>query len=435
MDPKTIEIPNGRLILTPPDGMRSLGKALAENTPFPDDAFKAGALAIGAVGVSAEKDIDLGGDVKFSASGSAFAGFGAYRKVDKLYRALKAEGLDEPMVARLGLPEDTTKNLLALRWGYDASGGVAGKLALGPGVSFGASGQSEGFFAVFHAADRTAGARDAVLATASGWMLPRQVTEPAKLEPGTWVLSETGGEIKLSLGVEYGYEYNWVRESLNLGGLAGDVGLKIELGIQASLGFHASGRYAVVVSRADAAESLRLQVYRLKQNGWAFAFDAGVTAEPQQSIAPDNLDDFIRGVINTEGLQALQDIYADFNKWTRPGNKLSDLLGQELVGYAYELVEEVTGFDPTADLDPALDRLREAVGKWHDLPHELSSVLYKLIRDEVPLDELVSFLQAIKTESEPQKIADRIKAEIGQVEFFGTPIGKWLTSAAENADA
>ena len=431
MDPKTVTFPNGKLILTPPDGLKSLGKALADNTPFPDDAFKAGAIAFGSIDVSAEKDIDLGGDVKFSASGSAFAGFGVYRKIGKLYRALRAEGLDEPIVSRLGLPEDPAKNLYALRWGYDASAGVNGKLALGPGVSFGASGQTEGFFAVLHSADRNRGARDAVLATASGWMLPRQVTEPGKLKPGTWVLAETGGEIKLSLGVEYGYEYSWVRESLDLGGLGGDVGLKIELGIKASLGFHASGRYAVVVSRADAREVLRLQVYRLKRNGWSFAFDAGVTAEPQQSIAPGNLDDFIRGVLNTEGLQALGDIYADFNKWTKPGNKLSDLLGQELVGYAYELVEEVTGFDPAEDLDPALDKLRDVVGKWHDLPHELSTVLYKLIRDEVPLDELTSFLKSIKSESEPGRIADRIKAEIVDVSFFETPTGKWLISAAE----
>ena len=86
MDPKTVIFPNGKLILTPPDGLKSLGKALADNTPFPDDAFKAGAIAFGSIDVSAEKDIDLGGDVKFSASGSAFAGFGVYRKVGKLYR-------------------------------------------------------------------------------------------------------------------------------------------------------------------------------------------------------------------------------------------------------------------------------------------------------------------------------------------------------------
>ena len=61
-------------ILTPPDGLKSLGIALVENTPFPDDSFKAGALAIGKVAVSAETDVELGADVKFSASGSAFAG-------------------------------------------------------------------------------------------------------------------------------------------------------------------------------------------------------------------------------------------------------------------------------------------------------------------------------------------------------------------------
>ena len=53
--PRRSPAPNGKLILTPPDGLKSLGKALADNTPFPDDAFKAGAIAFGSIDVLSQR--------------------------------------------------------------------------------------------------------------------------------------------------------------------------------------------------------------------------------------------------------------------------------------------------------------------------------------------------------------------------------------------
>ena len=42
-------------------------------------------------------------------------------------------------------------------------------------------------------------------------------------------------------------------------------------------------------------------------------------------------------------------------------------------------------------------------------------------------------MKAIKTESDPKKIARRIKKEINEVDFFTTPTGKWLVSATEKS--
>ena len=113
MAPININFPNGKLVLTPPESPEGIARALTKNDPFPDDAFKAGAIELGSIGVSAQKDITLGDDVTFKASGSAFAGFGVYRDPKKLYSVLKKDSLD----ARLILPDEPEgkKNLYLLR--------------------------------------------------------------------------------------------------------------------------------------------------------------------------------------------------------------------------------------------------------------------------------------------------------------------------------
>lgn len=428
---------NVDITLTPPTSPQSVGLALAGNEPFPNDAFTDGAIPLGSIGTSASKDFKLDG-VKFlkdfSVGGKFFAGFGVYRSADKLIAALRAEGLDEPMVGGPLFPDDETKNLCALRWGYDASASVSGSVALGAGVTFGASGRTAGLYALVRSLDRNEKALKAIVETLNSWKMPREIAAPADLERGTWVIAETDGEIKFNLGVEYGYNYNWARKSLNLGGLNGDFGLKIEMGIQAQLGFSASGRYATVVSRESDRNELRLRVFRLRQQGWTFAFDAGVGAQVQQSIFPKNFDDFVKGIFNVNGQQALKDIADKFEKWTDSKNQLKDLLGAELASYAEELggklVKDVTGKDPQKVIEETIALLKKPVELWRGLPHEVTSVIYGLLRDKLPLDELRDFLKDVIDETDPKKLASRIEEELREVNFFETAIGKWLTAAA-----
>jgi hypothetical protein len=420
---------NVDISLTPPGSPQSIGLALLNNKPIPDDAFTEEAIPLGSIKAAASKDIKLD-KVEFSAGGSAFAGFGVYRSTSKLFDALKAEGLDEPMIGRLDFPDLDKKNLFALRWGYGAQGSVGGKVALGPSISFGASGRLEGLYALLHLVDRNANALDSIIDTVNSWKMPRQVATPGDLKPGTWVISETDGEIQLTLGVEYGYNYNWVRESLALGGLSGDIGLKIEMGVKAQLGFNASGRYALVLARESESEALRLQVFKLRSQGWTFAFDASVSAQVTQDLIPDNFDDFVKGVFNVNAHQAVADILKEFDKWTDPNKKLKDLLGAELVDYAKKMVKEVTGIDPDTDIDKAIERLRKPLEQWRALPHEVTSVLYDLLRKETPVEDLQGFLRKVVELTDPKKLADEIAGRLREVAFFETASGKWLTAAA-----
>jgi hypothetical protein len=422
------------ITLTPPNSLLSISQALLDNQPFPDNAFQDEAIPLEAIKATANREINLD-NVKFSAGGSLFSGFGVYRSSRKLFDALKAEGLDEPMVSRLDFPDLDTKNIFALRWGYDAHGAINGAVALGlpgqPRVSFGASGRREGLYALLRLMDRNAKALDAIGETLNSWKMPRQISAPGDLKPSTWVIAETDGEIRLTLGLEYGYNYSWVRESLTLGGLTGDFGLKIEMGIKAQLGFNASGRYAVVLGRESDREALRLQIFKLRSQGWSFAFDASVSAKVEQSLIPDNFDDFIKGVFNVNGHQALQDILRDFDKWTDPSKKLKDLLGAELVDYAKKMVREVTGFDPDTDIDKAIEMLRKPLEQWRSLPHEVASSLYELLRKKAPLDDLREFLQRVIDLTDPNELAGEITERLREVAFFETPVGQWITATAE----
>ena len=432
---------NVDITLTPPAAPAEVGAALAANTAFPDSAFADGAIALGSIGAEASKDFKIkpGSRVSFLKSvkvgGSLFAGFGVYRSGEKLAADLKAQGLDsfdDPAVSGPLFPEDATKNLYALRWGYGLTGDAQGELPLGAGpkITFGASGRAAGLYAVVRSQDRAVGARDGVVRTLESWSLPGQVSADKLPDPGTWLVAENEGSLSLSLGLEYGYDFSWVRESLKLGGLSGDLGLKIEMGVKAQLGFSASGRYATVVSRESDRKELRLRVFRMRQHGWTFAFDAEVSGQVEQDIIPDNFDDFVRGVINVNGNQAIADIVEKFDKWTNPSNKLKDLLGAELVEYAKKMVKEVTGVDPETAFDQALAAIRKPIERWRALPHEVTSMLYGLLKREgAPLDELRDFLRRIEDETDPQKVAEAITGRLSDVKFFESPVGMWLTAA------
>ncbi|MBL8204633.1 MAG: hypothetical protein JNM09_10425, partial [Blastocatellia bacterium] len=164
LQPIRFEAGNVAITLTAPDALTSLGQALVSNVAFPDDAFQNDAISLGTITAAASKEIKLD-KVKFSAGGSAFAGLGVYRSSQRLFHDLKAEGLDEPMVQRLALPDLATKNICALRWGYQAHGSISGTVALGPTISFGASGKAEGLYAVLRVLDRKTKAVNALTDT------------------------------------------------------------------------------------------------------------------------------------------------------------------------------------------------------------------------------------------------------------------------------
>ena len=75
-----------------------------------------------------------------------------------------------------------------------------------------------------------------------------------------------------------------------LGGLRGDIGLRLQLGVSAALGFSASGQYAVVLSRPSIDsqdQQLRLRLFKMRKKGWDFSLNAGADVQGNFGNRPE----------------------------------------------------------------------------------------------------------------------------------------------------
>src|SRR4029079_8753758 len=118
-----------------------------------------------------------------------------------------------------------------------------GAMALGTGVSanFGGSVSRDAAYAVIHGFENSEHARDVLTRVIRSWILPSQFEGPDangdfRLPPQTWIVTEVDGSVALSLGVQAGYDYSWMRQFPG-GVLKGDLGLKVQLAANAALGF------------------------------------------------------------------------------------------------------------------------------------------------------------------------------------------------------
>src|ERR1051325_10336996 len=249
--------------------------ALASNDKFPVGDVRLGDISVSGEGGKSVKFAGDRGSVEFKASAEAHAGMGVYFDPDKLLEELD---LDDNIAPGMSLGSDSDFLYLVLNWGYDLAASAKGSVALGANpltIEFGAEGKRTGSYAVVRRFARDKGAFDAVEETANSWMLPTQVSSLAKFDPGTWLIAEVDGSLALSLGAKFGYDYNWIREA-QLGGLTGDIGLRIQLGVSVALGFEASGKYALVVGRESqdpADRRLRVRLFKQRKRGWSFAFN------------------------------------------------------------------------------------------------------------------------------------------------------------------
>ena len=308
------------------DNVAGMATAILQNQPFPSETVHVASLAAHVSGDAGSLKFGSGrGAVSFRGGAGVKAGFGAYSKASALLADLDP---DDSILNGLGLPEAGVARYVALNWGYDIQASAKGSVALGFGtsVNFGADGQSNGFMAVIRGFGTEPGARDAIQATVDSWMLPAQVKAVEDLHPGTWIIAEVDGQFAVSLGVQFGNDYSWLR-NVNLQGLSGDIGLRIAAAAAINVGFDVSGKYLVVVSRESLDENdrmARVRLFKMSKKGWNFALNAsaGVTGDTG-ALLPDELDDFVAGVFGVHGAQLLKDLQK-FRSWTDPKVPLED---------------------------------------------------------------------------------------------------------------
>jgi hypothetical protein len=386
--------------------------SIATNSPLPDADTQFGKLA---VTISGNQDLKLpsgpNDTVTFSGSASAFSAVGAYVSPAELTSDL---GFQDADAQQLGVDfgTDGASRYMALRWGYSLAGGVSGKIALSPygSASFGVDGSSEALYAIVRKLDNSVGARDAFLALENAWIMPRSINSLLPL--GTWIISEVEGKLDANVGVNLGYDFNWVKKA-QLGGLSGDVGLKILLGVNASLGVTLAGKFIMVLSCEDDPSLTRLRLFRVSKKGWNFALHAGAEFDPTTGdFLPEKLDDFIRAIFGVHDAQLVSFLTA------ASAQDIINKLGDDFLKAIG--VDAASGFTALSNL----------LHKWNSLPHELASVIWKYVPDSKAIVDIASIAKKVST-ADQQTINDLLSELLKDVNLDKNPAVQMLEAAAQ----
>ena len=370
--------------------------------------------------------------ISFTSRAGRFSSFGVYRTGSALLAKLGDGAVELPLSAR-EFEADSASIWSVLRWGYDAEGKVSGAMALGAAAkaALAVSGEGEGFFAIIRRLPAAMPARRVVQSVADGWILPRQIFSAEQVPPGTWIVAEATGSVSIRLATQLGYRFNWVRET-RLGGLSGDIGLRLQAAINAAVGYSAGGRCAVVISRDSDQKVLRLRLFRLGNRKLDVALDGKLNIQAVDRVLPEKIDDFIAAVFDCHGLQVLRDLKR-LGKWTDPQRPLPSLLAEVGLEGAEKLIAFMAGI-PADELQSSLDLVYSKVvrflAEWHDLPHALSAALLKMIADREDLADVRDLVRRLSTIT-PEGLRVLLNLKLDRLISFHTPVGLFLEAAAD----
>jgi hypothetical protein len=420
-------------------GTAPAAAALLANTAPTDAAM---VIATADVSISGGTDISFAGQnapITFSAGASA--------KIEILPTAASlvpeiTTGLDlaDQITPALSFPSAADSHFAMLRWGYNLDAKGSGSVALGAGVSvgFAADAGRSGIFAVVRQipdkkADGTPIGCDEILRDlVASWRLPKQVTGPDSLPPGTWILAETNGQVSLSVNATYGYNFNWIRQA-TVNTLSGDIGLKLQVGLAANLGFSVNGKHAVVLSRGtgDKASQISFRLYRLRVRNWDAGFSATVGVTPVDSLLPASFDDLIAGALGTSGTQIVKAL-KDVDSWTKPGQPLLGPFVGIGEDYLNGFVRSVTGLNLNDDLGAVQTKLKSLLTDWDNLPQTATKLIWANLPDAAAIAKIADLAGDISTAT-PDTLAQFLGGKLQDVSFFNTAEGKVLESLSSKA--
>ncbi|HTT32648.1 MAG TPA: hypothetical protein VMH48_03515 [Methylomirabilota bacterium] len=353
--------------------------------------------------------------VSFDLSASANAGLAAYQTPSKIVADLGFASGDGKQL-NISFPPNSNDRFLAVRWGFDISGKLAGKMALNPAVNvnFGASGSADGLFAFVATVDKSVPAGTAFLRLLDNWCTPAAVADgSSSLPAGCWIISEVTGQLQANLGVTGGYDFNWVK-SLKLNDLQGDIGLRISLGLQAMLSAQLGGKYYLVLNRESASSGVRLRLFRATTKGWGFALHTGANITLSTgTLTPANLNDFIRAILGIHDAQLLKFLEA---------SSLSDI--SNALGGEFLKALRIDG-----DINQAFSDLQGFFQKWNDLPRTVTSVIWKYANDIPGLTQIQQAAQKI-SQLQESDIKSFLDSLLHDVSFTNNPVVEWLEATA-----
>lgn len=347
--------------------------------------------------------------------------------------ALRAGLVRDPsVISQIGdhLTLPSGDRFLMLRWGYDLAAAASGSVAMAPGanLSFSANADTRGYFAIAQGVAATANAAAALSNLIAAWRLPSQIDDISKLPAATMLIAEVDGSFQLGSTVTFGYDFNWVRAVEGLG-LKGDVGLKLKTGLEASIGFGITGKYAVVLSRPTDAQTIGMRLYKLRVRDLDLGFSASVSATPVTPPLPDNLDDLLKAITGTHQRQIIR-LLGDVRDWTDPNTPVFGPLVNLADSEARKLIQSITG---VTDLPGAFNDVKARIQKlfdlWDNLPQTATQFLWSKLPDQRQIAAVRDIAQQVSAFSEAD-LSQFVQSKIGNVQFFDSPEGQALESMA-----
>lgn len=408
-------------------------QALAKNDPFP--VRPEGVIPLSGISFSLDSGKDLKvkagqTNVGFSFSASASAGAGIY---DTAAKALAALELEEPPGIKLNVQDAAGTRLALVRMSYAADGKVSGSHPVGTfgSVTFGVQGASSGLFAILRRFDSNEGAATVMKDTVSSLRLPRHVGLDANgkvnISPGCWLIAEVDGSLALKVGAQLGYNFSFIHET-KIGGLTGDLGLKIDAGLKATFGFDVSGKFIAIVGREETDSRVRLQLFKQKTRGMEFGLNLKVGVTGVAEI-PEEADDFIQAVFGVHGAQVAKALKA-IDRWTSKTESVGELVAGLANDRALALIKDVTGVDPATKFDQARNKLLDVLDNWDALPGKASARLWKLL-NQAGGPQFDTFVKALEALADPAKTEEKLKDLIARTAAAHNIAGEWLDSLTD----
>jgi len=395
------------------------------NASLPEDDVIAG----GALSAAPSKDITMGpAKVAFSADADAAIGIFS-TPADVRQAVLRNADLLSQISDTLSFPAEAGTRFLMLRWGYDIAGTAAGNVALGPSanLSFSANAGRRGYYAIVQEVLADAKALTSLTNLVSSWKLPSQVGDIAKLPPSTTLISEVDGSLAVGTKVTFGYDFSWLRAVDGIG-LKGDVGLKLKAGLSASIGFGLSGKYAIVLSREDTAEQIRLRLYKLRVNDWSFGFDGSLAVTPEAPL-PGDFDDLLKAVTGTHG-QQMMNLLGRVEDWADPNKPIFGPFVKMTNVEAQKLIEGITGVtDLAGAFNEAKGRIEKVTGLWNELPQTTMHLIWSNLPDPTAISSIAGIARKV-AQFTSGDLTQFIQNSLGNASFLSTTEGKALESLA-----
>src|SRR5262249_20340075 len=347
--------------------------------------------------------------------------------------ALASLNLGETPGLDLAVSASADTRFAVLSSSYTASGTVNGKHPLGAlgTLAVGVSATSNGTIAVLHRYQQADGARTVLEQTIGSWALPRNVAAATDLTVGTWLIGEVDGTLALNVAAALGYNMDFVR-TVKAGTLAGDIGLKVDAAVNATFGLEVGGRYLVVVSRETADERVRVQLFKLTRKGITFGVNLKVGVTGVETVAPDQIDDFIAAVFGVHGAQ-IASALKRIDDWTSKDKSVGQIVAGLVNEKAQDLFMDLTGKDLRQEFNAVRSQVLKGIDQWENLGPRVSSELWTLLGRHLSDQEmqLLNDSLTLLTTTDDAALRTAYESLLRDAGFTTSPLALLLNAAAD----